>query len=291
MVPCEIRQRLGSQFRRRKPVPLSSRLLSSARRPLTCGSQASVMMRMRVSGKAGTVMPGRRWSPRDCNGGGPWRPARLVTAHDGADTQPSQQLLHRLGGRKSSFREAPIFIYSPLVGLRPSRSGVSSTLQFPNRGSEISAPFAAGLVMLSCILSPACCPQSVTDPQSDRLRRPDCIRGGVDCSGSVCCRTCFKNIGPRSAARQELNWEQLQLRRVEALSFICRVTASSAASVPQLARDQGRKAHSSRSGLRESIGAPCHFEGDRKRNARILRSFIGTGLLLPDGAPPNMPRR
>lgn len=112
-----------------------------------------------------------------------------------------QQLLHRLGGRKSSFREAPIFIYSPLVGLRPSRSGVSSTLQFPNRGSEISAPFAAGLVMLSCILSPACCPQSVTDPQSDRLRRPDCIRGGVDCSGSVCCRTCFKNIGPRSAAR------------------------------------------------------------------------------------------
>ena len=41
-----------------------------------------------ASGKAGTVMPGRRWSPRDCNGGGPWRPARLVTAHDGADTQP-----------------------------------------------------------------------------------------------------------------------------------------------------------------------------------------------------------
>jgi hypothetical protein len=133
--------------------------------------------------------------------GGGWRPARLVTAHDGADIQPFSSSFTALVGEKVSFREVPIFIYSPLVGLRPSRSGVSSTLQFPNPGSEISAPFAAGLVMLSCMLSPACCPQSVTDAQSDRLRPPDCIRGGVDCSGRVCCRTCFKNIGPRSAAR------------------------------------------------------------------------------------------
>ena len=38
-----------------------------------------------------------------------------------------------------SLREAAILIFSPLAGLRPSRSGVSLTLNFPNPGSEISS--------------------------------------------------------------------------------------------------------------------------------------------------------
>jgi hypothetical protein len=49
-----------------------------------------------------------------------------------------------LAGEKASFREAAILIF---VGLSPSRSGVSLTLNLPNPGSEISSPFAAGLVM------------------------------------------------------------------------------------------------------------------------------------------------
>jgi hypothetical protein len=52
--------------------------------------------------------------------GGGWRPARLVTAHDGADIQPFSSSFTALVGEKVSFREVPIFIYSPLVGLRPS---------------------------------------------------------------------------------------------------------------------------------------------------------------------------
>src|SRR5271166_3409548 len=47
-----------------------------------------------------------------------------------------------------SFREAAILIFSPLVGLRLSRPGVSLTFNFPNPGSEISSPFAAALMML-----------------------------------------------------------------------------------------------------------------------------------------------
>src|SRR5271165_3115947 len=56
-------------------------------------------MRMRVDGKAGTVMPGRIWTPRDCNGG-------LATCSPGHRPRRRrhstvQQLLHRLGGRIS----------------------------------------------------------------------------------------------------------------------------------------------------------------------------------------------
>ena len=150
-----------------------------------------------ASGKAGTVHAWTEMVSSRLQRGG-WRPARLVTAHDGADIQPFSSSFTALVGEKVSFRAVPIFIYSPLVGLRPSRPGVSSTLQFPNPGSEISAPFAAGLVMLSrdAVSSMLSTIGSLIS-NSDRLRRPDCIRGGVDCSGRVCCRTCFKNIGPR----------------------------------------------------------------------------------------------
>ena len=44
--------------------------------PLICGSQASVMMRMRVNGKAGTGMLGRMWTLRDWTG---LATCRLVT--------------------------------------------------------------------------------------------------------------------------------------------------------------------------------------------------------------------
>ena len=46
--------------------------------PLICGSQASVMMRMRVNGKAGTGMLGRMWTLRDWTG---LATCRLVTPH------------------------------------------------------------------------------------------------------------------------------------------------------------------------------------------------------------------
>src|SRR5208283_4747342 len=88
---------------------------------------------------------------------GVWRPARLVTAHDGEDIQPFSSSFSALAGEQVSFREAAILIFSPLVGLRPSRSGVSLTLNFPNPGSEISSPFAAALMMLFSMLSTIPC--------------------------------------------------------------------------------------------------------------------------------------
>jgi hypothetical protein len=39
---------------------------------------------------------------------------------------------------KVSFFDAAILIFSPLAGLRPSRSGVALTLNLPNPGSETS---------------------------------------------------------------------------------------------------------------------------------------------------------
>ena len=57
--------------------------------PLICGSQASVMMRMRVNGKAGTGMLGRMWTLRDCTG---LATCRLVTAHYDEDINRSAAL-------------------------------------------------------------------------------------------------------------------------------------------------------------------------------------------------------
>ena len=52
-----------------------------------------------------------------------------------------------LADEKVSFFDAAILIFSPLAGLRPSRSGVALTLNFPNPGSDTSAPLAAASTM------------------------------------------------------------------------------------------------------------------------------------------------
>jgi hypothetical protein len=69
-----------------------------------------------------------------------------------------------LADEKVSFFDAAILIFSPLAGLRPSRSGVALTLNFPNPGSDTSTPLAAASTMslkmsstidLACALHPA----------------------------------------------------------------------------------------------------------------------------------------
>ena len=52
-----------------------------------------------------------------------------------------------LADEKVSFFDAAILIFSPFAGLRPSRSGVALTLNFPNPGSDTSAPLAAASTM------------------------------------------------------------------------------------------------------------------------------------------------
>ena len=74
--------------------------------PLICGSQASVMIRMRVNGNAGTVMLGGIWTTRDCKGG-------LATCspghrHHGEDIQLFSTSFTALAGEEVSFREAAI---------------------------------------------------------------------------------------------------------------------------------------------------------------------------------------
>jgi hypothetical protein len=63
----------------------------------------------------------------------------------------SPQLFRRsltdLADEKVSFFDAAILIFSPFAGLRPSRSGVALTLNFPNPGSDTSAPLAAAPTM------------------------------------------------------------------------------------------------------------------------------------------------
>jgi hypothetical protein len=79
--------------------------------PLICGSQASVMMRMRINGNAGTYawtdMDSARWGLATCSPG--HRPPRRRHSI-------VQQLPHRLGGRIREFREAAILIFSPRTG-------------------------------------------------------------------------------------------------------------------------------------------------------------------------------
>lgn len=48
-----------------------------------------------------------------------------------------------LAGVKVSFLEAAIAIVAPVDGLRPSRAGLSLSLNLPNPGRLVSAPLAA----------------------------------------------------------------------------------------------------------------------------------------------------
>src|SRR5271166_2818470 len=61
--------------------------------------------------------------------------------------QRFRRSLTDLPDEKVSFFDAAILIFSPLAGLRPSRSGVALTLNFPNPGSDTSAPLAAASTM------------------------------------------------------------------------------------------------------------------------------------------------
>jgi hypothetical protein len=61
--------------------------------------------------------------------------------------QPFRRSLTDLADEKVSFFDAAILIFSPLAGLGPSRSGVALTLNFPNPGSDTSAPLAAASTM------------------------------------------------------------------------------------------------------------------------------------------------
>src|ERR1700684_4105406 len=62
-----------------------------------------------------------------------------------------------LAGEKESFFDAAILIFSPLAGLRPSRSGEALTLNFPNPAKETSSSLAAALTMLFSTLARIAC--------------------------------------------------------------------------------------------------------------------------------------
>src|SRR5271155_2685305 len=66
--------------------------------------------------------------------------------------QPFRESFTALAGEKVSFFDAAILIFSPFDGLRPSRSGESLVLNFPNPGNETSSPATAALTML-CSMS------------------------------------------------------------------------------------------------------------------------------------------
>src|ERR1700733_2980223 len=61
--------------------------------------------------------------------------------------QRFRRSLTDLADEKVSFFDAAILIFSPFAGLRPSRSGVALTLNFPKPGSDTSAPLAAESTM------------------------------------------------------------------------------------------------------------------------------------------------
>src|ERR1700730_12403835 len=61
--------------------------------------------------------------------------------------QRFRRSLTDLADEKESFFDAAILIFSPFAGLRPSRSGVALTLNFPKPGSDTSAPLAAESTM------------------------------------------------------------------------------------------------------------------------------------------------
>src|SRR5271166_6275218 len=65
----------------------------------------------------------------------------------GRSAQRFRWSLTDLADEKVSFFDAAILILSPFAGLRPSRSGVALTLNFPNPGSDTSAPLAAASTM------------------------------------------------------------------------------------------------------------------------------------------------
>src|ERR1700733_1041291 len=73
--------------------------------------------------------------------------------------QRFRRSLTDLADEKVSFFDAAILIFSPFAGLRPSRSGVALTLNFPKPGSDTSAPLAAAskiFFMMSSTIDLAC---------------------------------------------------------------------------------------------------------------------------------------
>jgi hypothetical protein len=96
------------------------------------GSQRRLLQALMLSPAA---QP-RRFCPRILR----WELAKFAKA---VSAQPFRRSLTDLADEKVSFLDAAILIFSPFAGLRPSRSGVALTLNFPNPGSDTSAPLAA----------------------------------------------------------------------------------------------------------------------------------------------------
>ena len=71
--------------------------------------------------------------------------------------QPFRESFTALAGEKVSFFDAAILIFSPFDGLRPSRSGESLVLNFPNPANETSSPATAALTMLCSMSSRIAC--------------------------------------------------------------------------------------------------------------------------------------
>src|SRR5271157_6045191 len=114
--------------------------------------------------------------------------------------QRFRRSLTDLPDEKVSFFDAAILIFSPLAGLRPSRSGVALTLNFPNPGSDTSAPLAAASTMsfrksstidLACTLLTPCVSESFATSSVAFIAEVPCdsIRGVYGMGPPAChCR-------------------------------------------------------------------------------------------------------
>src|ERR1700733_13387673 len=85
-----------------------------------------------------------------------WGLAKFAKA---VSAQRFRRSLTDLADEKVSFFDVAILIFSPFAGLRPSRSGVALTLNFPKPGSDTSAPLATAskiFFMMSSTIDLAC---------------------------------------------------------------------------------------------------------------------------------------
>ena len=133
------------------------------------GSQRRLLQALMLSPAA---QP-RRFCPRILR----WELAKFAKA---VSAQPFRRSLTDLADEKVSFFDAAILIFSPFAGLRPSRSGVALTLNFPNPGSETSAPLAAASIMffrMSSTIDLAC---TLLTPCASAIfaTSSDCVHSG-----------------------------------------------------------------------------------------------------------------
>src|ERR1700733_7124318 len=128
--------------------------------------------------------------------------------------QRFRRSLTDLADEKVSFFDAAILIFSPFAGLRPSRSGVALTLNFPKPGSDTSAPLAAAskiffmtssTIDLACALLTPCVSASFATSSVTFIARVpgDSIGGVYDTVPSAChSRVIVRSTQPPPASRQ-----------------------------------------------------------------------------------------